>query len=125
MSLEPAISLGIHAERKDILIVKGVVAPRAAYEPVAGEIVLVDTPGLDRRQPPALFVSTPRKTAVSSGKGRNLPTMQKRRLGRTGLMVSEISLGTVEIGLDSRIMVWRRDEICRKQLQESRGPAGR
>ena len=26
--------------------------------------------------------------------------MQRRRLGRTGLMVSEISLGTVELGLD-------------------------
>ena len=51
MSLEQAISLGIHAERKDILIVKGVVAPRAAYEPVAGEIVLVDTPGLTGDNP--------------------------------------------------------------------------
>jgi microcystin degradation protein MlrC len=45
MSLEQVLSLGIHPERKDILIVKGVVAPRAAYEPIAGEIVLVDTPG--------------------------------------------------------------------------------
>ena len=30
---------------------KGVVAPRAAYEPVAGEIVLVDTPGLTSDNP--------------------------------------------------------------------------
>jgi microcystin degradation protein MlrC len=25
--------------------VKGVIAPRAAYEPIAGQIVMVDTPG--------------------------------------------------------------------------------
>jgi microcystin degradation protein MlrC len=45
MSLEQLLSLGIHPERKQILIVKGVVAPRAAYEPVAREILVVDTPG--------------------------------------------------------------------------------
>ena len=51
MSLEQVISLGIRPERKDILIVKGVVAPRAAYEPVAGEVVLVDTPGVTSDDP--------------------------------------------------------------------------
>jgi microcystin degradation protein MlrC len=51
MSLEQVLSLGVHPERKDILIVKGVVAPRAAYEPVAGEIVLVDTPGVTADSP--------------------------------------------------------------------------
>ena len=51
MSLEQVISLGIRAERKDILIVKGVVAPRAAYEPIAGEVVLVDTPGVTSDDP--------------------------------------------------------------------------
>jgi microcystin degradation protein MlrC len=51
MSLEQLISLGIRPERKDILIVKGVVAPRAAYEPVAGKIVLVDTPGPTANDP--------------------------------------------------------------------------
>ncbi len=55
MSLEQVISLGIHPERKDILIVKGVVAPRAAYEPVAGEILLVDTAGVTSDNP-ASFV---------------------------------------------------------------------
>ncbi len=55
MSLEQLVSLGIRAERKRILIVKGVVAPRAAYEPVAGEIVLVDTPGTTANDP-ASFV---------------------------------------------------------------------
>ena len=51
MSLEQLISLGIRPERKDVLIVKGVVAPRAAYEPVAGEILLVDTPGVTSDDP--------------------------------------------------------------------------
>lgn len=44
-SLEQILSLGIHPERKKILIVKGVVAPRAAYEPIAARVELVDTPG--------------------------------------------------------------------------------
>ena len=51
LSLEQLISLGIHPERKRILIVKGVVAPRAAYEPIAAEILLVDTPGVTSDNP--------------------------------------------------------------------------
>jgi microcystin degradation protein MlrC len=51
MSLEQILSLGIHPERKQILIVKGVIAPRAAYAPVAGEIILVDTPGVTADDP--------------------------------------------------------------------------
>jgi microcystin degradation protein MlrC len=51
MSLEQILSLGIHPERKRILIVKGAVAPRAAYAPVAGQIVLVDTPGVTADDP--------------------------------------------------------------------------
>jgi microcystin degradation protein MlrC len=45
MSLEQILSLGIKPEEKKILIVKGVIAPRAAYEPITGEIIMVDTPG--------------------------------------------------------------------------------
>ena len=60
MSLEQVISLGVHPERKDILIVKGVVAPRAAYEPVAAEILLVDTPGVTSDNP-AAFVYRQRR----------------------------------------------------------------
>ncbi|MBS1798419.1 MAG: M81 family metallopeptidase [Acidobacteria bacterium] len=51
MSLEQIISLGVHPERKDILIVKGVVAPRAAYELVAGEFILVGTSGVTADDP--------------------------------------------------------------------------
>jgi len=53
MSLEQVISLGVHPERHRILIVKGVVAPRAAYEPIAGEVLLVDTPGVTSDNPAA------------------------------------------------------------------------
>ena len=51
MSLEQVLSVGVKPERKKILIVKGVVAPRAAYEPVAAEIVLVDTAGVTSDNP--------------------------------------------------------------------------
>ena len=44
-SLHQLISVGIYPERMKILTAKGTVAPRAAYEPVAAEIVPVDTPG--------------------------------------------------------------------------------
>jgi microcystin degradation protein MlrC len=44
-SLHQLISVGIYPERMKILTAKGTIAPRAAYEPVAAEIVTVDTPG--------------------------------------------------------------------------------
>jgi microcystin degradation protein MlrC len=45
MSLQQLVSLGIPVERKRAIVVKGVVAPRAAYAPVCPQIILVDTPG--------------------------------------------------------------------------------
>jgi microcystin degradation protein MlrC len=51
MSLEQVLSLGIKPEQKKIIISKGVVAPRAAYEPIASEIIMVDTPGLTSADP--------------------------------------------------------------------------
>ncbi|MEW5979334.1 MAG: M81 family metallopeptidase [Acidobacteriota bacterium] len=51
MSLEQLLSLGIRPERKKLLIVKGVIAPRAAYEPIAADIILVDTPGSTSANP--------------------------------------------------------------------------
>jgi microcystin degradation protein MlrC len=50
-SLHQLISCGIYPERQKIIIVKGTVAPRAAYEPVAAEIRLVDTPGVTAANP--------------------------------------------------------------------------
>jgi microcystin degradation protein MlrC len=51
MSLEQILSLGIKPERKKIIIAKGVIAPRAAYEPIASEIITVDTPGSTSANP--------------------------------------------------------------------------
>lgn len=51
MSLEQLLRAGIGPERQNILIVKGVIAPQAAYAPIAGEIVLVDTPGPTANDP--------------------------------------------------------------------------
>jgi microcystin degradation protein MlrC len=44
-SLHQIISCGIYPERQRILVAKGTIAPRAAYEPVAAQIVMVDSPG--------------------------------------------------------------------------------
>jgi microcystin degradation protein MlrC len=46
MTREQMYSIGIFPERYRIVIAKGVVSPRAAYEPIAREIILADTPGV-------------------------------------------------------------------------------
>ncbi len=51
MSLEQLLSLGIHPEWKDILVAKGVNAPRAAYGPIARNIILAGTPGVTADDP--------------------------------------------------------------------------
>jgi microcystin degradation protein MlrC len=60
-SLEQLISVGIRPERKRVLIVKGVIAPRAAYEPIAAEIILVDSPGSTADNPALLPYRNRRK----------------------------------------------------------------
>ena len=44
-SLHQLISVGIYPLRQRILTVKGAIAPRAAYEPIAARILNVDSPG--------------------------------------------------------------------------------
>ncbi len=44
-SLHQLISNGIYPERQKILVAKGCIAPRAAYEPIAGVMMEVDSPG--------------------------------------------------------------------------------
>jgi len=39
-------SMGIHPETYRIVVAKGVVSPRPAYQPIAGEVILVNTPGV-------------------------------------------------------------------------------
>ncbi len=50
-SLHQLISCGIYPQRHRIITVKGTVAPRAAYEPIAARIQLVDTPGVTSVNP--------------------------------------------------------------------------
>ncbi|MBI3667872.1 MAG: M81 family metallopeptidase [Acidobacteria bacterium] len=50
-SLQQLLSAGIQPQRQKILVVKAAVAFRAAYEPIAGEIIEVDTPGLTAVNP--------------------------------------------------------------------------
>ncbi|MDZ4799796.1 MAG: M81 family metallopeptidase [Bryobacteraceae bacterium] len=44
-SMHQIVSLGIYPERQKILVAKGTVAPRAAYEPISAKIIVVDSPG--------------------------------------------------------------------------------
>jgi microcystin degradation protein MlrC len=44
-SIHQLISNGIYVERQKILVAKGAIAPRAAYEPVSSIIISVDSPG--------------------------------------------------------------------------------
>ena len=50
-SLQQLLSLGIDPKRMNIIVVKAAIAYRAAYEPIAGEIIEVDTPGLTAVNP--------------------------------------------------------------------------
>jgi microcystin degradation protein MlrC len=45
-SLQQYHSIGVFPERYQVVVAKGVNAPRAAYAPIAAEIILVDTPGV-------------------------------------------------------------------------------
>ncbi|MBK5293202.1 MAG: M81 family metallopeptidase [Acidobacteriia bacterium] len=56
-SIHQWTSAGILPERQKILVVKAAIAFRAAYEPIAGEIIEVDTPGVTAINP-ARFVWT-------------------------------------------------------------------
>jgi microcystin degradation protein MlrC len=45
-SLEQLYSLGVRPERKQVVVAKGIAAPRAAYGRIAAQVLLVDTPGV-------------------------------------------------------------------------------
>jgi len=45
-SIQQMYSVGVRPERMRVVVAKGVVSPRPAYEPIAAEIVLVNTPGV-------------------------------------------------------------------------------
>jgi microcystin degradation protein MlrC len=52
-SLEQLLSLGIDPRAMGSIIVKGVTAPRAAYDPIAAKTICVDSPGVTRAGPEA------------------------------------------------------------------------
>jgi microcystin degradation protein MlrC len=73
-SLNQLLSLGINPEHQKIIVVKAAIAYRAAYEPIAGKIIEVDTPGLTAVNPlhftyknvrrPLLPLDTPNATST-------------------------------------------------------------
>ena len=44
-SLHQLIGCGVYPQRQKMIVVKAAIAYRAAYEPIAGRIIEVDTPG--------------------------------------------------------------------------------
>ena len=44
-SAHQLVSNGVYVERQKIIVAKGAIAPRAAYEPIASRLIPVDTPG--------------------------------------------------------------------------------
>jgi microcystin degradation protein MlrC len=45
-SIEQMYSVGVKPEQKQVVVAKGVVSPRPAYEPIAKRIILANTPGV-------------------------------------------------------------------------------
>jgi microcystin degradation protein MlrC len=60
-SLEQLVSLGIRPERQQMLVVKAAIAYRAAYEPIAGRIFEVNSPGLTCIDPAAFTYTHARR----------------------------------------------------------------
>ncbi len=50
-SLHQLLSLGITPQDHKVITVKGVTAPRAAYDPIAAEVIPVDSPGVTQAGP--------------------------------------------------------------------------
>ncbi|MBI2432928.1 MAG: MlrC C-terminal domain-containing protein [Candidatus Hydrogenedentes bacterium] len=56
-SLQQLLSLGIAPAEKKVIIVKGVTAPRAAYEPIAAAVIPVDSSGITQAGPESFHYS--------------------------------------------------------------------
>ena len=81
MSIHQLVSCGIYPERQKILVAKGTVAPRAAYEPVSAKVVLVDTPGTTS--------VNPKRFQFKRARAGDLGT--PNRLARTGRHAPQLS----------------------------------
>jgi microcystin degradation protein MlrC len=62
MSIHQLTCAGIQPQHQRILVAKGAVAPRAAYEPVSARLIEVDTPGATAIHRPASEYERARKT---------------------------------------------------------------
>ncbi|MCA9436218.1 MAG: M81 family metallopeptidase [Candidatus Omnitrophica bacterium] len=59
-SLQQLLSLSIEPKNHRFLIVKGVTAPRGAYEPISNRVIAVDTPGVTQAGPESFtFIKRP------------------------------------------------------------------
>jgi microcystin degradation protein MlrC len=67
MSIHQITCVGIQPQQQRILVAKGAVAPRAAYEPVCAEIIEVDTPGATSISIPPSRYHLARKTLSEWG----------------------------------------------------------
>jgi microcystin degradation protein MlrC len=67
-SAHQLISNGVYVERQKIIVVKGAVAPRAAYEPIASRLIPVDTPGATAVNPAHFEFKRVRPGLIGMGK---------------------------------------------------------
>lgn len=61
MSRQQYYSMGIFPEQYQSVICKGTVSPRPAYEPIAGEMIMADTPGVTSANMPSFNYKRRRK----------------------------------------------------------------
>ena len=79
MSLEQVRSVGMRPEWKRILIAKGAIAPRAAYESVSKQVIEVDTPGVSAAASPTSTGAGPcsRSSRTRCGKRKRFPRRKR------------------------------------------------
>ena len=63
-SLHQLISCGVYPQRQKMIVVKAAIAYRAAYEPIAGRIIEVDTPGTTAINPKRFTYKNARRPLV-------------------------------------------------------------
>jgi microcystin degradation protein MlrC len=63
-SLHQLISCGVYPQRQKMIVVKAAIAYRAAYEPIAGRIIEVDTPGTTAINPKRFKYTKARRPLV-------------------------------------------------------------
>ncbi len=67
-SAHQLISNGVYVERQKIIVLKGAIAPRAAYEPIAAKLIPVDSPGATAVNPAHFEYKRVREGLIGLGK---------------------------------------------------------